>query len=695
MCVIFHFFFLARRRTFVSTCAMNKQQIVTYKLSSCDRDTVAWPSTNTYCMEIPETLGGVRQISLSGVDAPFLQRTLECPGEAFLYREGLVLDAPARLDVTFEDVTRGSHTVTFPPSHQMVTLTPKEGTQYWVNWDDTESAVHDLSVHACPSQLLLLACHAATGRMITYPIVALGKTEGKLHVSLPDTCESVSASSVVLRTKPLMLTNVIHVMRVALPSVSVTMDAGRLRLDADAPFSLRMDDALFRALGWSCPSRVSHTFRTTHEADTTPWGNLCHVRPSNVYGVDKWRALVRHSMNLLYFKTRPHFVMGIHDGSMHMVTLPCGHFGCIDNLLDVLCESMRLSIKNYTCTCADQTFECCIDKEGRVSLTSNLPYALHFAEATATAQLIEALHFDRLNYSGKCVYASTRSFDVRHRTCCPESHLEYAVLEEDTCQTASGISLTSKHIIYGSGSPVAECGSPASGPADLITDFNNKKVSNYAYWYVDGTQYKIVSDCFLTCRTGVMMHFKQLGGSCTYAAEVTSVVVECGGVVMSIDLLCEDGLALPVGLNSTTAVAIFMWWPDMDALFDLPFAHQTDRSMPVRMGFGYCDYLCQSHYVSPSAWTPRISHSILLHIDTLDGQTGRWKMVVGENGIVPYTSTFRSPGSDMQSVTYQESVVMYLSGATINRLKVAFTNMDGTPYNFHGRDNVVTLAFVY
>ena len=70
-------------------------------------------------------------------------------------------------------------------------------------------------------------------------------------------------------------------------------------------------------------------------------------------------------------------------------------------------------------------------------------------------------------------------------------------------------------------------------------------------------------------------------------------------------------------------------------------------------------------------------------------------MAVGEQGIVPYTSTFRSAGSDMQSATYQESVVMYLSGATINRLKISFTNMDGTPYQFHGRDNVVTLAFVY
>lgn len=674
---------------------MSKQQIVTYKLSSRDRNTTAWPSTDRYCVDLPETLGGVRQISLSGVDAPFLQRTVEYPGGAFLYREGLVLDTHARVTVTFRDAERGSHTVVLPPSHQHVTLTPKGGAHYWVDAGDPGSAVHGLSVHLCPSKMLLIACDG-TGGTVTYPVVGLGKTDGTLHLSLPDSCELSGASSFVLHTKPLMLANILFVLRLAFPSITVRMDKGRLRLDADDPFRLRMDDALFRALGWSCPSRASRAFQKTHQAENTPWGSWCYVRPSSVYSVDKWRTLLRHSMNMLYFKSRPHFVMGIYDGSMHMVTLPCGHFGCIDNLLRALCASMTLSIKHYTCSCAVQTFECGLDIEGRVSLSSNLPFALHFADATATPQLVEALHFDRLNRSGGCAYVSAWPFETRSGAAChTESHLEYVVLDEDACETASGVSLTSKHIIYGSGSPIAECAAPGNGAAALIADFNSKKTANYAYWYKDGAQHKILSDCFLTYRTGAVVRIKQLvGGSCTYTAEVKNVALECGGVVMDIGVLCADA-GLPAELNANTAVAVFLWWPDPDALFDLPFAHQTDRHMPTRMGFGHRDYLCQSHYVSPHAWTPHLSHSILLHIDTQDGQVGRWKMTVGENGIVPYTSTFRSPGSDMQSATYQESVIMYLSGATINRIKVTFTNMDGTPYNFHGRDNVVTLAFVY
>ncbi len=729
---------------------MSSQQQVSISFSSAQRNRAKWPTPSVYEVKLPMTIQRVRQVVLGAIDLPQNQRTVEEGDQAlFPIYEGLQLHATATASAYCLDscnshgysVTPDSHcgsspedpccnnvlqvceegggkaTLALPLHMNEVTVEAVDGCGKR-NYRLTAECPHGLHHNEC------IGAELCVGDK-TYPVQTPRKvscTEVDVYIETED---DLSGESGCVLVPALGMCDITCTLEAQLapgaPGSTLTNryvveynERGELqfRTSQGMPFQVGVGSVLQEMLGfgvrviYSCPNENGE--QQAHAQQCLPHMLFC-VEPGQYDAQTMGNAMARAAN--CFFLQAPQTLWVRTAAAPVAVTVPPG-FYTPAWLAERLQDALEIALVD-----GDWVVSFCKGRFFQIRRTSKQPFAIcGQMDATKNAELLRALGLYTIEYSGRSCYQG-QPVHVPWKYGRQKS--VYKLSSGLSKTVAQSYSLHAYRITHGgSADSVHPCTISFPSEAPDTAEAAAKQLTSALGTILAsmGVDNPLALDCVMAakvplstgesalllvschCTTLEVGDVVRLGGlgSQTY----TMAVVAGGGFWAELEGCTEAmhqsvvaALATPEGAEGNVLCSPVTVWHMGSTRFDLPFSGRTTYKLVERMGFRYENMCGCSMYESVQSWHLGPPPFILMQLGT-PKSGAPWKFYTTVDGqIVPYFAVLGT--STQLSRVYQDTADFKTSGTkTVGTVRVEFLNPDLTPYNFHGKDHLLTLVFV-
>jgi hypothetical protein len=716
---------------------MSSQQQLSLSFSSAQRNRAKWPTPSVYEVKLPMAVQRVRQVVLGAIDLPQTQRTVEEGDQAFFpVYEGLKLHAtPTALASCFDScasqaVEPGSHcgsseedpccnnvlqvceegggkaTLALPLHANSVTLVAHDGCGKR-NYRLTTECPHGLHRNECIGAEL---CVGDQTYAVQKPLM-VSCLEVDVYIDTEDEIAGEDACLVVPALGMCDITCTLEAqLAVDAPCSTLTNRycveynaRGELqfRTSQGMPFQVGVGSVLQEMLGfrvqviYSCPNENGE--QRAHAQRCLPHMLFC-VEPGQYDAQTMGNAMAR-AANCFFLQTPQTLWVRLH-GTATAATVPPG-FYTPAWLAEALQGALRVATgdDSWTVRFCQSRF--------RISYTEAFILCANMG-APANAELLRALGLYPIEYGGRRCYQGSPvhvpwPYQRQKAVYKLSSGLSKAVANAYSVHAYSmfhgGASCTINPCLITIPEPPATAAEGAALLAKAMKDMLAEAENPLAIDCVIVVHLPLstglgalllVSNWCTTLEVGDVVSVGV--GESTFLAQV----LDGGGFWAEVEG-CTEAMteAMVAALSSEEGVLcspVTVWHLGHTA-FDLPLAGCERYTLVERLGFRYENMCGCAMYESVQSWHLGPPPFILMQLGT-PKSGAPWKFYTTVEGqIVPY---FAVLGTSTQfSRVYQDTADYKTSGTkTVGTVRVEFLNPDLTPYQFHGKDHLITLVFV-